>query len=90
MNTPETDATLDALARATGEFLEMRAVKACREQPAIFAVADAALKSGEAYTQTTMRIYPSGIKLVASVHRISDDQELVRWDDISATAMTAQ
>ena len=82
-----TQNTFDELTAATGRFLAEIAERAHRDQPAVYATLDAALKTGEAYTIVTLKLYEGGIGIRATVNKISDGAELAVLDEVDAVAM---
>ena len=63
-------ARFDELTAASGNFLAEIAEKVQREDPALHAVIDAALKSGESYTNVNIKIFESGISIRATINHI--------------------
>ena len=84
------ESTFDALASAVGNFLVEVAAKAQREQPAVHAAIDAALKSGESFTNVNIKIFPSGIQIRATINRISDNGEQAVLEQLDAVAQVLQ
>lgn len=82
--------TLDALINATGNFLQEIAAKAAREQPAVHAIMEAALHSEESFTNINIKIFPSGIRIRATISRISDGEEQLVLDQFDGVARVLQ
>lgn len=89
MTDPKT-ATFDELASAVGKFLHEIAEKARREQPAVYVTIDAALKSGESFTNVNIKVFESGIQIRATINRISDGEEQAVLDQVDGVVRPLQ